>query len=44
LNPGAALNVASVSDQLEWFKAEDLVDAGVTMETLVDTSYVETTG
>ncbi len=44
LNPGAALNMASVSDQLEWFKAEGLVDAGVTMETLVDASYVETIG
>ncbi len=44
LNPGAALNMASVSDQLEWFKAEGLVDGGVTMETLVDASYVETIG
>lgn len=44
LNPGAALNMASVSDQLEWFKAEGLVDSGVTMETLVDASYVETIG
>ena len=44
LNAGAALNVASVSDQLEWFKAEGLVDGGVTMETLVDTSYVKTMG
>ncbi len=44
LNPGAALNMASVSDQLEWFKAEGLVDAGVTMDTLVDASYVETIG
>lgn len=44
LNAGAALNVASVSDQLEWFKSEGLVDAGVTMETLVDTSYVKTMG
>ena len=44
LNPGAALNTASVSDQLEWFKAEGLVDAGITMDTLVDTSYVKTMG
>ena len=44
LNPGAALNTASVSDQLEWFKAEGLVDGGVTMDTLVDASYVKTMG
>ncbi|MDU8929435.1 ABC transporter substrate-binding protein [Alisedimentitalea sp. MJ-SS2] len=44
LNPGAALNTASVSDQLEWFKSEGLVDAGITMDTLVDTSYVKTMG
>jgi NitT/TauT family transport system substrate-binding protein len=44
LNPGAALNTASVSDQLEWFKAEGLVDKGITMDTLVDSSYVKTMG
>ncbi|MDQ2090959.1 ABC transporter substrate-binding protein [Marimonas arenosa] len=44
LNPGAALNTASVSDQLEWFKSEGLVDAGITMDTLVDASYVKTVG
>jgi len=44
LNRGAALNMASVRDQLEWFKAEGLVNSGVTMETLVDPSYVETMG
>jgi NitT/TauT family transport system substrate-binding protein len=44
LNEGAALNVASVRDQLEWFQSEDLVDAAVTLETLLDTSYVETIG
>ncbi len=42
LNKGAALNVASIADQLAWFQAEKLVDAGITMETLVDTSYVDT--
>jgi len=41
LNAGAALNIASVEDQLNWFKSEDLVDAGVTMEKLVDASYVK---
>ncbi|WP_340110446.1 ABC transporter substrate-binding protein [Pikeienuella sp. HZG-20] len=40
MNEGAALNIASIEDQLDWFKAEDLVPAGVTMETLVDSSYV----
>ncbi len=44
LNEGAALNVASVKDQLEWFQSEGLVDAGITLDTLIDTSYVETIG
>ena len=44
LNEGAALNVASVRDQLTWFQTEGLVDEAVTLETLLDTSYVETTG
>ena len=39
--PGAKLNLASVEDQLEWFKAGGYVDSGVTIEDLVDTSYVE---
>jgi NitT/TauT family transport system substrate-binding protein len=42
LNEGAKLNIASVRDQLEWFQSEGLVDGSITMETLVDTSYVET--
>ena len=42
INAGAALNLASVQDQLDWFKAEGLVDGSISMETLVDTSYVET--
>ncbi|MGB3553112.1 MAG: ABC transporter substrate-binding protein [Jannaschia sp.] len=44
INEGAALNVASVRDQLEWFQSEGLVDAGITFEQLVDTSYVEAVG
>ncbi|TMM51274.1 ABC transporter substrate-binding protein [Sulfitobacter sabulilitoris] len=44
LNEGAALNVASVRDQLEWFQSEGLVDASITMDTLVDASYVDTIG
>jgi len=43
LNEGASLNVASLADQLSWFQSEDLVDADITMDTLVDPSYVETT-
>ncbi len=42
LNEGAALNVASIEDQLSWFQSEDLVDADITMDTLVDSSYVDT--
>ncbi len=44
LNEGAALNVASIADQLSWFQSEGLVDADITMDTLVDTSYVKTMG
>ena len=44
LNEGAALNVASVRDQLEWFQSEGLVDADITLDQLVDSSYVETMG
>lgn len=44
LTKDAALNVTSVRDQLEWFQAEGLVDAAVTLDTLLDTSYVETIG
>jgi len=42
LNEGAALNVGSVRDQLEWFQSEGLVDSDITLDTLVDRSYVET--
>lgn len=42
LNEGARLNLASIRDQLEWFQSEDLVDAGITMDTIVDPSFVET--
>ncbi|MBX2884500.1 MAG: ABC transporter substrate-binding protein [Granulosicoccus sp.] len=44
LNKGAALNVRSIEDQLNWFKAEDLVDKDISMDNLVDTSYVDTLG
>lgn len=41
INQGAALNRNSVQDQLEWFKSEDLVDAEIGYDTLVDESYVD---
>ncbi len=41
LQPGARLNLSSVRHQLEWFKAEGLVDEGITIDQLVDTGYVE---
>lgn len=44
LNEGAAMNVASIADQLSWFQSEGLVDADITLETLIDTSYVKTLG
>ncbi len=42
MSPGAALSLKSVEDQLEWFKSEKLVPETVTMEKLVDASFVET--
>ena len=40
ISEGAALGMASIADQLAWFREEGLVDAAV--EELVDPSYVET--
>ena len=42
ISPNAELNLESVKDQLEWFKAQKMVPAGVTMEKLVDTRFVKT--
>ena len=42
INEGAKLNMASIADQLAWFQSEKLVPATVTMELLVDPSFVET--
>lgn len=42
LNQGAAINVASVADQLAWFQAEGLVDSDITLDTFLDRSYVDT--
>jgi NitT/TauT family transport system substrate-binding protein len=42
INENAKLNVASIEDQLEWFKSENLVPQDASIENLVDTSFVET--
>ncbi|MEO1000016.1 MAG: ABC transporter substrate-binding protein [Pseudomonadota bacterium] len=42
LNADAALNTSSVARQLAWFQSEGLIDADITLETLVDDSYVAT--
>jgi NitT/TauT family transport system substrate-binding protein len=42
INEGAALNVASVADQLQWLNDNKLAPAGSTMKQLVDTSFVKT--
>lgn len=44
LNAGAALNIASITDQLTWFQSEGLVDDDITIDQLVDSSYVEMIG
>lgn len=40
LNRGAALNLASIEDQLNWFRSEGHVKDDVTIDMLVDQSYV----
>jgi NitT/TauT family transport system substrate-binding protein len=41
LNNKAALNIASVQHQLDWFKSEQLVDSDISIDDLVDSSYVD---
>lgn len=41
ISPNAALNAASVRDQLDWFRSEGLIKDSITFETLVDPSYAE---
>ncbi|MBV1866801.1 MAG: ABC transporter substrate-binding protein [Marinosulfonomonas sp.] len=41
LNEGAALNTASIQDQLSWYQSEGLVDGDITLDTVVDASYVK---
>jgi NitT/TauT family transport system substrate-binding protein len=42
INENARLNLASVADQLDWFKSEGLVPETAAIETLVDARFVET--
>ncbi len=42
INNGARLNLKSVNDQLRWFQSEGLVSKDITIDLLVDNSYVET--
>ncbi len=42
INENARLNLTNVTDQLDWFKAEGLVSKDITIDMLVDTSFVET--
>ncbi len=44
INSGAALNIASIRDQLGWFQSEGLVDADITIDQIVDQSYVQILG
>ena len=41
INADAALNTASVQDQLDWFKSEKLIEDDITIDTLVDSSYLK---
>ena len=43
INQGAALNASSIADQLAWFQSEGLVDKSITLQTLIDDSYVKVT-
>ncbi|WP_373083923.1 ABC transporter substrate-binding protein [Sneathiella sp.] len=42
VNKDGKLNLTNVKDQLDWFKAEGLVSGDITIETLVNTDYVDT--
>lgn len=41
INASAKLNLASVKDQLDWFKSENLVSGDASIDNLVDTRFVE---
>lgn len=40
INPQGRMDQASVRDQLDWFKAQNMVPAGITYQKLVDTGFV----
>ena len=42
LNEGMALNKTDVAAQMQWFKDEGLVDSDLSVDQLVDSSFVET--
>ncbi len=42
INKNAKLNLTNVKDQLAWFQSEGLVSKDITIDTLVDGSFVET--
>ncbi|ASJ70457.1 ABC transporter substrate-binding protein [Granulosicoccus antarcticus] len=44
INEGAAMNLASIKDQLDWFKSEGLVKDSIDIDTVVDSSYVRIIG
>lgn len=44
ISEGAALDMGSIRDQLDWFQSEGLIDGSIALEDFVDTSYVEIVG
>ncbi len=42
INKGAKLDIGSVRDQLQWFQSQGMVDKSMTMDKLVDSSFVTT--
>jgi NitT/TauT family transport system substrate-binding protein len=41
INKNAKLNITSIKDQLAWFQSENLVSKNISIDTLVDGSFVE---
>lgn len=41
INAGAAINASSITDQLNWFQSEGLIKRSITLDTILDTSYVD---
>ncbi len=42
ISPDAMLSTTSLQDQLDWFQSQGFVDESVTLDTFVDTQFVET--